>query len=258
MPVWDPTRYLQFADARSRPFLDLIARVPIEPATIIDLGCGPGHLTRYLRARWPDAHILGIDSSAEMIDEALRSNSDPDANYDVHDVTTWKPYEPVDLIVSNAMFQWVPDQFSVIGDLLDHLTPGGAFAVQVPNNASSATHTLLDELSREEPYAEHLHDVRRLPTTGPQEYLEFFADRGYSVDAWETTYLHVLDGEDPVFEWISGTGARPFLQGLPDNLVDGFTDEYKARLRAAFPSRPWGTPLPFRRTFAVASPQPHI
>ncbi|MGW0035361.1 methyltransferase domain-containing protein [Gordonia sp. NPDC003376] len=253
MPVWDPARYLQYADARARPFLDLIAQVPTDPATIVDLGCGPGHLTRHLRARWPDAQILGIDSSAEMIDEALRANADPGANYDIADADDWTPFEPVDLILSNAMFQWVENQFEVIGRLLTHLNPGGTFAVQVPSNADSPTRTLLADLAAAEPYATHLRDVRRLSLIDPIEYLEFFSERGFTVNAWESTYLHVLVGDDPVYEWLSGTGARPFLQALPEDLAKQFADDLKTRLREVFPERPWGTTMPFRRTFAVAT-----
>lgn len=253
MPVWDPARYLQFADNRTRPFLDLIAQVPGDAASIIDLGCGPGHLTQYLRERWPDALILGIDSSPEMITEAIRSNTDGSANYDVAEVATWEPPAPADLIVSNAMFQWVPDQFAVIERLLEALTPGGTIAIQVPDNSASPTHQALAELADTEPYAGHLRDVRRLPSTPPMDYLDFFADRGYFANAWSSTYVHVLHGADPVFEWISGTGARPFLQALPDDLADTFTTELKTRLRQAYPARPWGTPLPFKRTFVVAT-----
>lgn len=254
MPVWDPVRYLQFADHRSRPFEDLIAQVPTMPATIVDLGCGPGHLTRHLRMHWPNAHILGIDSSAEMIDRAFRGNTDPRTNFDVADVATWTPTEPVDLMVSNAMFQWVPEQFAVIDRLLGWLTDSGAFAVQVPNNAASPTHQTLADLATEPRFAAYLGDVRRLPTTGPQEYLEYFVERGFDVNAWETTYLHVLDGDNPVFDWMRGTGARPYLQALPDDLRAEFTAELARRLREAYPRRPWGTELPFRRTFAVAAP----
>lgn len=253
MAAWDPDHYLQFVDDRARPFLDLISQVPGEPASIIDLGCGPGHLTRHLRARWPDAVILGIDSSAEMIDEAIRANMDPDANYDIASAATWRPYEPVDLIVSNAMFQWVPDHLAVIDDLCAFLNPGGTFAVQVPDNADAPSHRTLTDVARSERFADHLRDVRRLPGTPPAHYLEFFADRGFVVNAWTTTYLHVLSGDDPVFDWISGTGARPYLRALPADLVEPFTEEVKARLRAAYPARSWGTVLPFRRTFAVAT-----
>ena len=253
MPVWDPSRYLQFSDARARPFLDLIAEVPTNPSTIVDLGCGPGQHTKHLRERWPEALVLGIDASTEMITEAIRENMDGLANYDVADLTEWTPPEPVDLFLSNAVFQWVPDQEVAIERLLPHLNDGGAFAIQVPNNSESATHRTLDELARAEPYREHLADARRLPAVSPHDYLDFFAGRGLHVNAWETTYLHVLHGPDPVFDWISGTGARPFLQALDDDLRVRFTDDLRARLREEFPAREFGTVLPFRRTFAVAT-----
>ena len=254
MPVWDPSRYLQFSDARARPFLDLIAEVPTNPSTIVDLGCGPGQHTKHLRERWPEALVLGIDASTEMIAEAIRENMDGLANYDVADLTEWTPPEPVDLFLSNAVFQWVPDQEVAIERLLPHLNDGGAFAIQVPNNTGAATYRSLNELAEEEPYAQYLGDVRRLPWLEPDFYLNFFAERGYEVNAWESTYLHVLKdkGDDPVFDWISGTGARPFLEALPDELRDEFSEQLKLRLRAAYPARDWGTVLPYRRTFAVA------
>ena len=112
--TWDPSHYLQFADDRSRPFLDLVARIPGEPRSIVDLGCGPGHLTAVLRARWPEATIHGVDSSPEMMDRANAGNDDPHATYEVDDVSTWTPQTDVDAIVSNALFQWVPDQLAVI------------------------------------------------------------------------------------------------------------------------------------------------
>ncbi|MCH5641104.1 MULTISPECIES: methyltransferase domain-containing protein [unclassified Gordonia (in: high G+C Gram-positive bacteria)] len=253
MPVWDPTRYLQFADDRARPFLDLIAQIPTQPSTIVDLGCGPGHLTKHLRARWPGAEILGVDSSAEMINTAIGDNTDALANYDVADLVSWTPSRPTDLFVSNAAFQWVPDQFDVIDRLLERLTDGGTFAIQVPNNADSATHRTIDELARSDPYREQLDDVRRLPTVSPHDYLTFFAQRGLTVNAWETTYLHVLHGPDPVYEWISGTGLRPFLQALDGESRARFADDLRERLAAEFVPEEAGTVLPFRRTFAVAT-----
>ncbi|MGV9826085.1 MULTISPECIES: methyltransferase domain-containing protein [unclassified Gordonia (in: high G+C Gram-positive bacteria)] len=255
MAAWDPARYLKFADARARPFLDLVAQVPITPSTVVDLGCGPGQHTRHLRERWPDAHVLGVDSSAEMIESAIRINSDSHANYDVADLTEWTPAEPVDLFLSNAVFQWVPEQMSVIGRLIEHLTDEGAFAIQVPNQSGAATHQALTDLAAADPYAEYLHSVRRLPACPPEQYLTFFAEHGFVVNAWESTYLHVLadKGEDPVFDWISGTGARPYLLALPDEMREGFTTELRERLRAAYPAQPWGTVLPYRRTFAVAT-----
>lgn len=253
MAVWDPTRYLQFADDRARPFLDLIAQIPTNPLSVVDLGCGPGHLTKHLRALWPAAEILGIDDSAEMVDRAIRDNTDPHANYDAVDVSQWTPHRPVDLMLSNAMFQWVPDHLDVIDGLLGHLTDGGAFALQVPNNTDSPTHAALAELASTEPYVGAFGDLRALPRLDAEKYLDFFAERDYLVNAWETTYFHVLDGQDPVFDWMSGTGARPYLQALTGDLRKQFVTDLKKRFAEAYPRREWGTVLPFRRTFAVAT-----
>lgn len=254
MQTWDPDRYLQFADDRARPYLDLIAQIPTAPSTIIDLGCGPGHLTRHLRAMWPEAQVLGIDSSPTMIDQAIRENTDAHANYDIADASDWTPDQPVDLIISNAMFQWVPDQFEAIDRLLAYLTEGGVFALQVPDNSDSPTHRSLAELADDPRFVDRLGGVRRLPAFDPADYLEFFTDRGFFTNAWSTTYMHVLHGTDPVYDWISGTAARPYLLPLDDGDRETFVAELKERLREAYPPKSWGTVLPFRRTFAVAAP----
>ncbi len=253
MPSWDPAQYLRFAGDRARPFVDLLARVPRDGVTsVVDLGCGPGNLTPLIRSAFPDARLVGVDSSPEMIEQALRD--DPDTEYVLADVATWRPGEPVDVIVSNALFQWLPDRLDVIADLTSSVVPGGSFALQVPTNGGAPSHRLLFELARSEPFAAHTAGVfDRFPQDEPDVYLDLFAERGWTVDAWSTTYQHVLQGEDPVFQWVSGTGARPVLQALPDDLRLQFEAEYKAALREAYPQRPWGTVLPFSRTFCVAS-----
>ncbi|MCL3817824.1 methyltransferase domain-containing protein [Aeromicrobium wangtongii] len=252
MPVWDPARYLQFADDRSRPFVDLVARVQGTPRTIVDLGCGPGHLTQVLRHRWPEATVHGVDSSPEMIERARNDQHDDAATYELADVTTWAPAGRVDLVISNALFQWVPDQLAVIERLAGHVALAGTFALQVPRNYDAPSHTLLRDIAAERPFAAHTADVVADRGTEPAAYLELFAARGWEVDLWETTYHHVLAGDDPVHDWVSGTGARPYLQALPDDLRDAFTRAYRSALRDAYPRRPWGTVFPFRRTFLVA------
>lgn len=251
-PSWNPADYLQFADERSRPFLDLVARIPGEPDRIVDLGCGPGHLTAVLRRRWPAASILGVDSSPEMIDRARSDNRDQRADYQLADIAEWGADRPVDLIVSNATYQWLPGQLEVLTRLRGLVAPGGTFAFQVPDNFDAPSHVLLHEISGRAPYAEHLTGIDRARGVGIEEYLELFAGAGWQVDAWQTSYLHLLPGPDPVFRWISATGARPVLQGLPDGLRGQFEIEYRAALREAYPARRYGTVLPFLRSFVVA------
>lgn len=250
--TWDPATYLAFADERGRPFLDLLARVDADPATVVDLGCGPGQLSPVLRARWPEAQVLGVDSSAEMIARARADDTDPRTRYEQADVATWRPSEPADVVVSNALFQWVPEPLAVVERLAGHVRPGGTFALQVPGNFDAPSHRLLHELAAREPYAAHTQGLDEARGTELPACFELFARLGWAVDAWETTYLHVLEGEDPVFDWIRGTGARPVLQALPDDLRPDFERAYKVALREAYPRRPWGTVLPFRRLFCVA------
>jgi len=250
---WDPDRYLVYADERGRPFVELVQRIGATgPARVVDLGCGPGNLTALLLQRWPQAAVVGVDSSLDMVDAARRDEAGAGIDFVVGDVRTWRPTEPVDVLVSNATLQWVPGHLKLLPLLLKQVRPGGWFALGVPGNFAEPSHTIRRELAKQEPYAEHTARVAVPEAFGPQTYLEALTALGCSVDAWETTYLHVLTGEDPVFTWVSGTGARPTLQALPDELRATFEAEFKRRLAKAYPRRPHGVVLPFRRVFVVA------
>ncbi|MBM9466902.1 trans-aconitate 2-methyltransferase [Nakamurella sp. YIM 132084] len=252
---WDPQRYLTFAGERARPFVDLIGRIQAEdPRTVVDLGCGPGNMTALLAQRWPTARVSGLDSSPEMIEQARREV--PGIDFTVADLRDWTPPEPVDVLVSNAVLQWIPDHLSLLPRLVGALAPGGWLAFQVPGTGDAPSSTVIRELAAEAPYREHTARTARLLAHDPQDYLVALAGLGCRVDAWETTYLHVLSGPDPVFTWVSGTGARPVLQALPEELREPFTTEAKARLRAAYPEIGYddsaATVLPFRRVFVCA------
>lgn len=263
MNAWDPALYTRFADHRDRPFHDLVARVgplPPHPPRIADLGCGPGTLTRTLLHRWPDADVIGVDSSPQMIEAAKTSaESNPPAGQlaFVHqDLRDWAAHAAAashDLIVSNAALHWVPDHLQLLPAVVDVLAPGGWLAIQIPGNFEAPLHTILRELATSSPYAEFAGDaVGGFTAPDAADYLAALHGLGCAVDAWETTYLQVLHGRDPVFEWISGTGARPVLHSLPARLREDFEREYRARLRAAYPPADHGTVLPFRRIFATA------
>ncbi|WP_067435569.1 trans-aconitate 2-methyltransferase [Nocardioides jensenii] len=249
---WNPEQYLTYADERGRPFVDLVQRIDADsPRRVVDLGCGPGNLTALLKARWPDADVAGLDSSAEMIDRARHDV--PGIDFEVQDLREWTPGgRAVDVLVSNATLQWVPDHLDLLPGLVDAVIPGGWLAFQVPGNFDEPSHTIRTEIAAQERYAAHLAGVAVPSSHDGTVYLERLADLGCRVDAWETTYLHVLTGEDPVFTWVTGTGARPTLQALPDGLREEFADEFKAGLRSSYPQTPYGVVLPFRRIFVVA------
>jgi trans-aconitate 2-methyltransferase len=249
---WDPERYLTYADERGRPFDELLARVAAtEVDRVVDLGCGPGNLTASLTERWPGADVLGLDSSPEMIDHA-RASGFPGVRFDVADLRDWEAAAAVDVLVSNAALQWVPGHLDLLPRLVGQVAPGGWLAFQVPGNFDEPSHALLHELAAGTRFRRYVDQVARPEAFGPEVYLDALLGLGCAVDAWETTYLHVLHGEDPVFTWVSATGARPVLQALPEDVRPEFEAEYKRALRHAYPPGRHGTVLPFRRVFVVA------
>lgn len=252
--AWDPGTYLRFAGERARPFVELVDRIHVaSPGSVVDLGCGDGSTTALLADRWPAARVTGVDSSPEMLAAAPRR---PRLEFRLGDVLDWRPEQPVDVLVSNAVLHWVPGHDRLLAAWAEQLAPGGVLAVQVPGNFRAPTHALLAGLCRSPAWAERLADVAPSPTAvlEPAGYLDVLTGAGLSADVWETTYLHVLSGEDPVLAWVRSTVLRPVLARLDEPSAGAFTAEYAAALRAAYPRRPDGsTVLPFRRLFAVGS-----
>jgi trans-aconitate 2-methyltransferase len=271
--MWDATLYLRFGGERARPFFDLLARVGAEmPRYVIDMGCGPGNLTATLAQRWPSATVCGVDNSPQMIETArqlvpataLRSagSSDsgsvmtshaPGLSFMLDDIRHWEPQSLPDVIVSNAVLQWVPGHRELLVRWADQLADDGWLAFQVPGNFDQPSHVILREMAASARWRSLLRDVElNRQSADPAEYAELLAGAGCEVDAWETTYVHILQGEDPVLEWYKGTGLRPVLAVLDSDQAADFLAEYGERIRVAYPPGPFGTLLPFRRVFTVA------
>ena len=255
--AWDPVRYLRFAGERARPFAELVARVGAEePSTVVDLGCGEGSLTASLARRWPGARVTGVDSSPEMLAAAATEARPGQVEFTLGDVREWSPQGPMDVLVSNAVLHWVPDHDRLLTRWAGWLAPGGWLAVQVPGNFRAPTHALLADLCRSPRWADRLAGAapRADAVLDPAGYLDVLTGAGLAADAWETTYLHVLTGADPVLAWVRSTVLRPVLALLPEDDASQFTAEYAAALRQAYPVRSDGTAvLPFRRVFAVGT-----
>ncbi|ODU05325.1 MAG: trans-aconitate methyltransferase [Pseudonocardia sp. SCN 72-86] len=244
--TWDPGLYLQFDDARSRPFLDLVARIGASvPRRVVDLGCGPGHLTEVLARRWPDAAVEALDSSPDMVSAARARGIDAT----LADVSEWTPAPGTDVVVTNAVLQWVPTHPDLLARWIDALPADGWFAMQVPGNFGAPSHALARELADRRGLT--LRD--ELAVKEPADYAEILGCPGVDVDVWETTYLQRLTGDDPVLTWISATALRPVRDALDPSAYDDFRAELAPLLREAYPKRADGTTwLPFRRIFAVA------
>lgn len=262
-PAWDPAQYGRFADERHRPFHELVARIHTpSPHRVLDLGCGPGELTLALAERWPGAHVVGLDSSPEMLARARSLDVDGRIEWVQTRAEDWMSAaegEPFDVIVTNATLQWVPTHLRLIPAWVDALRPGGTFAMQVPANFDAPSHRLMREVAARHaraadlaPGLDRARSVALLET-----YAALLLDLGAEVDAWETTYLQVLPAEEgaahPVLEWVRGTGLRPVLGVLTDDEERAaFLTDYERELDLAYPRRGFGVLFPFTRLFAVA------
>jgi trans-aconitate 2-methyltransferase len=264
-PTWDPNQYLRHSAHRTRPFLDLLHRIPELPGgaapRIADIGCGPGNVTALLAGRWPAARVTGYDVSEAMLRTAAAyAGPTPGGgriDFRRADAAVWTPEETFDLIVSNAALQWVPGHVERVAGWLDHLAPGGVLAFQVPGNFTSPSHALLAELCDTARWRRRLDGQGRryVHILEPAGYLERLTELGcQDVDVWESTYVQLLQGEDPVLDWTKGTALRPVLTALDDDpeAAGEFVGQYRDLLRKAYPPGPHGTVFPFRRIFAVA------
>jgi trans-aconitate 2-methyltransferase len=250
---WDPAQYLQFSNERLRPALDLLAQVPdTGPRLVVDLGCGAGNVTAVLRQRFPSAAILGVDGSPAMLEKARAACSD--CQFSHADIASWQPETPPDVIYSNAALHWVGDHRALFPRLISLLAPAGLLAVQMPAMHDAPLRRLQNEVAASGPWAEHLRGAgfaRAILPAG--EYYDLLCPLVSRLDIWETTYLHVLQGEDAVVQWAAGSSLRPFLDRLPPAMQQDFRQAYAAALRPHYPRRPDGaTLLPFRRQFIVA------
>lgn len=259
MTMWDARQYERFANHRTRPFEDLLHRVPAKaPERIVDLGCGNGLATLLMAERWPDAAIVGVDSSRNMLDQAVAHDTARRVQWVEQDVAQWDPASVgADLIVTNATLQWVPGHERMIPGWLDSLPTGGTFAMQVPGNFEADSHRIIRETVADQPRGAELSGLlRRDPVLEPAAYADLLAGHASYVDAWETTYVQLLDPEatqaNPVLEWVKGTALRPILAALDGAEQEAFLADLDRRLAVAYPRRSYGVAFPFRRIFAVA------
>ncbi|HWW21504.1 MAG TPA: methyltransferase domain-containing protein [Steroidobacteraceae bacterium] len=249
---WNPEQYLRFSQPRLRPAIDLLGRIALDsPQRIYDLGCGAGNVTALLRARWPAAALTGVDSSAAMLEKAATAL--PHVSWLQQSLDQWRAEAAADLIFSNAALHWLGDHEHLFPRLLTSLRAGGVLAVQMPRNFAAPSHTLIADTVRAGPWRSQLESLLGPPPVSePAFYYSVLAPLSQTLDIWETEYLQVLSGEDPVKEWTKGTALIPYLQRLSPAQHRPFESDYAQRLRTAYPRRADGTTLfPFKRLFIL-------
>ncbi|MBO9123128.1 MULTISPECIES: trans-aconitate 2-methyltransferase [unclassified Rhizobium] len=252
--AWSASQYVKFEDERTRPARDLLAQVPMEHVErAIDLGCGPGNSTELIIDRYGADGVSGLDSDLNML-EAARKRL-PGTDFLEADLATWQPKEPVDLLFANAVFQWLPNHLDIFDRLMDGLKPGGALAVQMPDNLTEPTHLLMEETAHAGPWktAFEAKSVRRNPLPPPSTYYSRLIGKAKRVDIWHTAYNHPMADAAAIVEWVKGTGLRPYLDHAGDQHREAFLADYLGRVEKAYPKMSDGRVLlRFPRLFMVA------
>ncbi len=256
---WDANLYLKFADARSRPAIDLMNR--LDPANgarpghaIYDLGCGAGNIARLLAERFPQSQVVGIDSSEQMLAKARSQTEDKRVTFAKGDLTRFKPDAPPAILYSNAAYQWVPGHIDLFPGLLKLLPSGGQLAIQMPRNHDAPSHALMRKAAEAGPWRAKLEGVGGIVRVeDPARYFDVLKPLSSGLEVWETVYQQVLTGKDPVAQYTESTGLRPFMEKLEEPERTAFYQTYARLTAEAYPTRPDGITLfPFRRMFIVA------
>jgi trans-aconitate 2-methyltransferase len=255
MTDWNAGQYLRFEDERTRPSRDLLAQVPlIRARLVIDLGCGPGNSTELLVERYPEAEIVGLDSSPDMLRQARERL--PKCTFTPADLATWIPKEPADLLFANAVFQWVPDHPGVLRRLVEALPQGGVLAVQMPDNTKEPALALMREVAGNGPWAANaaVTEAAREDLPPPEFYYDLLKPLCAHVDIWHTIYNHVMAGPAGIVEWFKGSALRPFISALDAGMRDDFLAAYTAQITRHYSTRSDGRVLlRFPRLFIVAT-----
>jgi len=252
---WDARQYLKFEDERTRPPRDLLAQVPLlQPRTVVDLGCGPSNSTELLVERYPDATVIGLDSSKDMLRQARQRL--PGCAFIEADLATWTPREPIDLLFANAVFQWVPDHQMAMKRLIESLPEGGVLAAQMPDNTREPSHVLMQEVANRGSWANNqaLAEAARGDLPSPESYYDLLKPLCRRVEIWHTIYYHVMAGPTAIVEWFKGSALRPFLSALDAQATADFLAAYTAEIARHYPTRADGQILlRFPRLFLIAT-----
>lgn len=250
---WNPNIYNQFKSERYAPFYDVLALIEAKPnLKVIDLGCGTGELTSMLAEKLPNATVLGVDSSSEMLAEA-KAFANSSLSFKQNSIEEQiSANQKWDLIFSNAAIQWVDNHQELFPKIINLLNPVGQLAIQMPSQTENALNQILDQLVLEQPYKDNLKGHHRIsPVLNTDEYAQILFDNGAkSMTVFEKIYPIIGNTYIDLYDFILGSALPAYLDKLNGRAKENFTNEYKKRIQAKFPQSP--TLYPFKRIIVEA------
>ena len=254
MSTWDADLYYRFRAQRTQPSIDLTARIELEqPQHVVDLGCGPGNSTAVLRHRWPDANLVGVDNSQEMLDSGRKS--DASVEWVLADIAAWQPARTFDVVFSNAALQWLPGHDDLIPRLFGFVREGGVLAVQMPDHYDSPLYRVLSGVADHDRWSARMTKARHSLTRHPVGYYyDLLCGLTDRIEIWTTEYQHVLSSHEEILQWHRGTGMRPYLDILSEEEREAFEKLVLQGYQRSFPRTADGNVLfPFQRLFFIAA-----
>lgn len=253
MSDWNSDLYLKFKAQRTQPAIDLAARLGGEPREIIDLGCGPGNSTRVLKNRFPNAHIVGADSSENMLEKARSEN--PDLEFALLDIAgDLGAYRgKYDVVFSNACFQWLPNHRELFPRVFELLKSGGVLAAQIPMNYDEPIHKIIQRISESPKWSAKFPEKRIFGTLTIPEYHDILSGLTDDFELWQTIYCHRMPSIESIIEWYRSTGLRTYLAALSEEEGAEFVAEISAQLEKEYPMQANGEIIfRFPRFFFIA------
>lgn len=248
---WNPDIYNKFKAKRYEPFFDLLSHVhAVAGKQILDLGCGTGELTKIIADKFPEATVLGVDTSAEMLSQAPDQSNISFAQRSIEEQL--QSTDQWDIIIANASLQWVSDHSTLFPKIISKLQPGGQLAVQMPSQKENLLNQLLYELVHESPYFEVLDGaIRHSPVLTLDEYTQLmYSNNAKEVLVYQKVYPIVAESTETFYEFISGSALVPYMEKLPEPMKPAFIQEFKTRIAQHFTQTPMV--YSFKRIIIVA------
>jgi trans-aconitate 2-methyltransferase len=213
---WDPTQYLTYGDHRLRPFVELMNRVLRREAgehrrSRLWAGERDGAAHRTLARGFGGRRrqLRGDDRRRKAARDPRQAALRPRRRLLG---LVGEPDRRVDLKRHPAVGAGAPPGVS---RYIEMLAPDGWFAFQVPGHAAIPSHSLIYDLAGSARWVDQLGPyIRQNEIESTDQYIETLTSLGCDVDAWETTYFQLLEGDDAVLEWVKGSSLRPFISAL--------------------------------------------